>query len=75
MLFRSLHRHIHGQLAGVPITVAPSTAHQIALDLRPGERARFTLEPPGYLLHRWSLAEGLVTLGAVSGDWPGPYPF
>lgn len=75
LLCGHLHRHIHGQLAGVPVIVAPGTAHQIALELRPGQPARFNLEPPGYLLHRWSLADGLVTLGAVTGDWPGPYAF
>lgn len=75
LLCGHLHRHIHGQLAGVPVIVAPATGHQIALDLRPGQPAMFNLEPPGYLLHRWTAGEGLVTLGAVTGDWPGPYPF
>ena len=64
-----LHRSIDRRFAGT----APSTAHQVRLDLRPGVRLHFRLEPPGYQLHLWD-GGGLVTHTAVIGDFPDPYP-
>jgi Icc protein len=68
-----LHRAIESRFAGTIAGTAPSTARQVALDLRPEARLSFTLEPPGYQLHFWREGTGLVTHTAVIGDWPGPY--
>jgi len=68
-----LHRAIETRFAGTLAGTAPSTAHQIALDLRPEARLAFTFEPPGYQLHYWRDGFGLVTHTAAIGDWPGPY--
>lgn len=68
-----LHRAIESRFAGTIAGTAPSTAHQVALDLRPEARLSFTLEPPGYQLHYWREGAGLVTHTAAIGDWPGPY--
>jgi Icc protein len=68
-----LHRAIESRFAGTIAGTAPSTAHQVALDLRPEARLSFTLEPPGYQLHYWRAGIGLVTHTANIGDWPGPY--
>jgi Icc protein len=68
-----LHRAIESRFAGTIAGTAPSTAHQVALDLRPEARLSFTLEPPGYQLHYWREGVGLVTHTANIGDWPGPY--
>jgi 3',5'-cyclic AMP phosphodiesterase CpdA len=69
-----LHRAIDRRFAGTVVGTAPSTAHQIRLDLRPGSTSlRLMFEPPGYQLHLWQ-GSGLVTHTAVIGDWPGPYP-
>jgi 3',5'-cyclic AMP phosphodiesterase CpdA len=70
-----LHRAIENRFAGTIAGTAPSTAHQIALDLRPEARLGFTLEPPGYQLHYWREGAGLVTHTATIGDWPGPYSY
>jgi Icc protein len=70
-----LHRAIDSRFAGTIAGTAPSTAHQVALDLRPGARLSFTLEPPGYQLHYWREGAGLVTHTANIGDWPGPFPY
>jgi Icc protein len=68
-----LHRAIDRRFAGTVAATAPSTAHQIRLDLRSGAPLRLMFEPPGYQLHLWCDG-GLVSHTAVFGDWPGPYP-
>jgi Icc protein len=70
-----LHRAIESRFAGTVAGTAPSTAHQVALDLRPKARLSFTLEPPGYQLHFWREGVGLVTHTANFGEWAGPYPY
>lgn len=70
-----LHRAIECRFAGTTAGTAPSTAHQIALDLRPESRLSFTMEPPGYQLHYCRDGAGLVTHTATIGEWPGPYPY
>jgi Icc protein len=69
-----LHRAIDRRFAGTVAGTAPSTAHQIRLDLTPEAPLRFMFEPPGYQLHLWREDSGLVTHTAVFGDWPGPHP-
>jgi 3',5'-cyclic-AMP phosphodiesterase len=69
-----VHRPIHARVGGRSAIIAPSPAHQIALDLRPEGPSVFRLEPPGYMLHRWQDRQ-LVSFAAVLGDWPGPFPF
>jgi 3',5'-cyclic AMP phosphodiesterase CpdA len=68
-----LHRAIERRFVGTVAGTAPSTAHQIVLDLRPDARVSFAFEPPGYQLHYWQEDAGLVTHTASIGDWPGPY--
>ena len=67
-----LHRAIDRRFAGTIAGTAPSTAHQIRLNLVPDVRISFVFEPPGYQLHMWSADAGLVTHTAVLGDWPTP---
>ena len=69
-----LHRAIECRFAGTVAGTAPSTAHQIRLDIRSGAPLRFMFEPPGYQLHLGRDGAGLVSHTAVFGDWPGPYP-
>jgi 3',5'-cyclic AMP phosphodiesterase CpdA len=70
-----LHRSIQAQVGGAIASTAPSTAHQVALDLRPDGPSRFMMEPPGYQLHLWRAGEPMVTHTAVIGSFAGPYPF
>ncbi len=70
-----LHRNIQSRWAGTIASTAPSTAHQVTLDLRPGAGSSFTMEPPGYHLHLATPGAGVVTHTAVIGDFPGPFPF
>jgi 3',5'-cyclic-AMP phosphodiesterase len=68
-----LHRAIDRRFAGTVAGTAPSTAHQIHLDIRSGAPLTMMFEPPGYQLHLWRDGAGLVSHTAVFGDWPGPY--
>ncbi len=70
-----LHRAIDRRFAGTVAGTAPSTAHQVSLDLEPQAPLQFVFEPPGYQLHLWREGMGLVSHTAIFGDWPGPYPF
>lgn len=71
-----LHRSIQARVGGHAIvSTAPSTAHQVALDLSPNGPSVFVMEPPGYQLHLWRPEGGMVSHTAVIGDYAGPYPF
>jgi 3',5'-cyclic-AMP phosphodiesterase len=48
-----IHRTIVGRVGPVVALTAPSTAHQIPLDLTPDSAPTFVFEPPGFLLHEW----------------------
>jgi Icc protein len=69
-----LHRAIDRRFAGTVAGTAPSTAHQIRLNLVADARISFIFEPPGYQLHYWGEEAGLVTHTAVIGDWPHRHP-
>jgi 3',5'-cyclic AMP phosphodiesterase CpdA len=70
-----VHRPIECRFAGTIAGTAPSTAHQVVLDLRSEAPLSFAFEPPGYQLHSWREDSSLVTHTVAIGDWPGPYPF
>jgi Icc protein len=63
-----LHRAIDRRFAGTVAGTAPSTAHQIDLNLLPEAPLRFKFEPPGYQLHLWRDGNGLVSHTALIGD-------
>jgi 3',5'-cyclic AMP phosphodiesterase CpdA len=69
------HRSIQAGFAGTIASVAPSTAHQVMLDLTTDAEARYVLEPPGFHLHLWRAGYGMVTHAAFVDRYPGPYPF
>lgn len=48
-----IHRPITGVLGGAPVLVAPSTSHQLELDLRPGAPLAVRMEPPMIGLYEW----------------------
>ena len=66
-----LHRAIDRRFAGTVAGSAPSTAHQIRINLVPGARISFNFEPPGYQLHIWQDGS-LVTHTALFGEWLEP---
>lgn len=71
-----LHRAIQARVGGHAIaSTAPSTAHQVALDLSADGPSRFMMEPPGYQLHLWRAGTGIISHTGVIGEFAGPYPF
>jgi 3',5'-cyclic AMP phosphodiesterase CpdA len=70
-----VHRSIQWRWNGTLVSAAPSIAHQVRLDLRPGAPSGFDLEPPAFHLHLWREGTGLVTHHAYVAEAPGPYPF
>ncbi|WP_460504716.1 phosphodiesterase [Hydrogenophaga soli] len=70
-----LHRAIQVRFGGTVAATAPSTAHQVCLDVAPDAASRWVLEPPGYCLHALPPKGRLVTHNAASGTFEGPYPF
>ena len=65
------HRPIVARWAGTVGFVAPSTAHQVALDLESDDPNRFIHEPPGIALHVYQPGSGIISHVAVVGDY-GP---
>ncbi|WP_269582286.1 phosphodiesterase [Roseibium sp. Sym1] len=70
-----LHRPIITAFAGKIMTLAPSTGHQVVLDLREDGPAMFNFEPAAYFLHYHSPETGVVSHMAYVEDYPGPYDF
>jgi 3',5'-cyclic-AMP phosphodiesterase len=70
-----LHRPIQTRWNGTIAMTSPSTAHQVALDLRPDAPSAFMMEPPAFLLHVWHADTGVITHTSYIGGFDGPYPF
>lgn len=70
-----LHRSIYARFGGTVVSTAPSPAHQVCLDLAADADSAWTLEPPGFHLHAWTLPGPLVTHVAAIGKFEGPHPF
>ncbi|MGS4988563.1 phosphodiesterase [Roseibium sp. RP-7] len=70
-----LHRPIIASFAGKVMTLAPSTGHQVVLDLTEDGPAMFNFEPAAYFLHYHSPKTGVVSHMAYVEAYPGPYHF
>ena len=64
-----VHREIHARWAGTAVSVAPSTAFQMNLDLRPEPDVLNVLEPPMCLVYHWHPDSGLVVHPNAIGDF------
>jgi 3',5'-cyclic AMP phosphodiesterase CpdA len=69
-----VHRPIQQRWAGTLVCCCPSTATQIAMQLRPDARPASFSEPPACLLHWWRDG-AMLTHTSYIGRFPGPYPF
>jgi len=69
-----IHRSIQCRFGNTVATSCPSTAHQVALDLRAAGPDCFVMEPPGYQLHLWQQGR-LISHTCAIGHYEGPYRF
>jgi Icc protein len=69
-----VHRPIMQRWAGTLLCSCPSTATQIALQLRPDAKPQSYREPPACLLHWWRDG-AMVTHTSYIGRFEGPFPF
>lgn len=69
------HRPVTAALGTAIVSISPSVAHQVELDLTPGAPSAFVMEPSAYQLHTWSADHGFVSHNALVDNFPGPYPF
>jgi Icc protein len=69
-----VHRATQIRFGGTIVSSCPSTAHQVALDLRANGTDSFTLEPSGFQMHRWT-GSVLFTHTVNVGKFDGPFPF
>jgi 3',5'-cyclic AMP phosphodiesterase CpdA len=70
-----LHRAIDVRFGGSIASTAPSTAHQVCLDLAPDAPSAWALEPPGLRLHVLPGRGRVVTHTVPVGVFEGPHPF
>lgn len=68
-----LHRPIQARWHGTVVVTAPSTAHQVVLELRDDAPLAFAMEPPAFHVHVWRDGAGLITHTSYVGEFPGPY--
>lgn len=69
-----VHRAIAATVGGVAVSIAPSPAHAVSLDLDPAAPPAFHLEPPMLRLFRFADGVLLSHLAFVDAA-PGPFPF
>jgi 3',5'-cyclic-AMP phosphodiesterase len=70
-----VHRPVTTQVAQAIASIAPSVAHQVALDLDPEGPSAFVMEPPAFQIHRVNGAGEIVSHTAYVETYPGPFPF
>ena len=67
------HRLSFGNVAQAVCVIGPGVAYQFMLTLDATLEEGFTLEPSGFLLHRWTKQGGFTTHGLYSEPYPGPF--
>lgn len=75
-----VHRAITTTLAGLPVAIAPSPAHAVALDHRDTGPSAFCMEPGAFLLHIWQPHAGggpgwVQSQLCYVDAFDGPHPF
>jgi len=63
-----IHRSIQTTIGAAQVSVCPSTAHQLGLDLVPGEAPTISDEPPAFQLHCWDGARFVTHTGILGWD-------
>ncbi len=75
LLCGHVHRFVATREAEMEMLICPGTSHAVALDLAPDGPSRFSMDPPGCLLHAWTSESRLVSHISFVGEFDGPHPF
>lgn len=67
-----LHRPVTARWHGTLLSVAPSTAHQMGLNMVEGAKQQMIMEPPACHLHMWRQDTGIVSHTSYTGDYEVP---
>ena len=70
-----IHRTIIASVGGTVMTLAPSTGHQVHLDILDKGEGEFIMEPPAFFMHHHTRESGVVSHLAYVEKFAGPYPF
>lgn len=71
-----VHRYMTCFHKNIPMSIAPSVAHAVNLDMSPNALAEFALEPGGLLIHEFDGDFGRFTSHFIPiGPHDGPFPF
>jgi 3',5'-cyclic AMP phosphodiesterase CpdA len=70
-----VHRPVVTRVAHAIASIAPSVAHQVAFDLRPGAPSAFVMEPAGFAVHVRAPDGAVVSHNVLVEQYPGPFPF
>ncbi|WP_163510452.1 phosphodiesterase [Fodinicola acaciae] len=65
-----IHRSVSARFGGTTVTVSPSTARQVTLDLTGATEVTFRSEPPGFLLHFFDGPDPVTHLVPVGDHGP-----
>ena len=57
---------------GTVLSVAPSTAHQMGLNMLEGVKQQIVMEPPACQLHLWQPDTGIVSHTSYTGQYEIP---
>jgi len=67
-----LHRPITTGWHGTVLSVAPSTAHQMGLNMIEGGKQQIVMEPPACQLHIWGEETGLISHTSYTSEYEVP---
>ena len=67
-----LHRPVTARWHGTVLSVAPSTAHQMGLNMIEGGKQQIVMEPPACQFHVWRPDTGLISHTSYTGDYEVP---
>jgi 3',5'-cyclic-AMP phosphodiesterase len=65
-----VHHAMQTRWAGTLASTVPAACYQLALDLRSDAKGSIRLETPGYHVHHFTPASGIVTSTRLIGPWP-----
>ena len=67
-----LHRPVTTGWHGTVLSVAPSTAHQMGLNMMEGGKQQIVMEPPACKLHIWGEETGLISHTSYTSNYDIP---